>query len=155
MRALICVAAIAACSLTSGGAVAQTVPQTVEVPGVTHTVEAGDIITEKDIGPVEAPRYAAHLAPVLADLIGKEAKHRLEGGKPIHSYDVGPPQLVKKGMKVSLVVQKGLLTITAEGKALNSGAAGETVRVQNTASFALLDGEVTGEGLVLIEPSSR
>ena len=154
MRELIYLAAVAA-GLSAGTMGQAAVLSTVKVPGLVRSIEAGEIVTGKDLALVEAPLYEAHLAPVPADLIGKEAKHHLEAGKPIHNYDVGPPQLVKKGQKVFLVVRKGPMVISAVGKALTAGGAGDTVRVQNAESFALLEGEVTGAGTVQIEPSSR
>lgn len=156
MRGLLSLAAVAAgLSISAGTMVRAAVPSTVQVPGLVRSIEAGEIITGNDLALVEAPLYAAHLAPVPADLIGKEAKHHLEAGKPIHNYDVGPPQLVKKGQKVFLVVKKGPMIISAVGKALTAGGAGDTVRVQNAESFALLEGEVTGAGTVQIELISR
>jgi flagella basal body P-ring formation protein FlgA len=88
-------------------------------------------------------------------VLGKEAKRQLQAGKPIRTYDVTDPQLVRKGQKVAIIVEKGSMTISASGKAMTGGAAGATVRVQNTASYALLEGEVAGPGLVKVTPGGR
>lgn len=139
----------------ASAASAQLPTETVEVVGLVRTVEAGQIITEADLGPVEVPGTVARLVAMPADVLGKEAKRTIEAGKPLRPYDVMVPQLVKKGQKVSLIVQNETMTITATGKAMTAGGEGDTVRVQNSQSYVLLEGEVVGPGLVRVMPGRR
>ena len=60
--------------------------------------------------------------------------------------------LVKRGEAVTLVVQDGPLRITAPGRALSSGAAGEQVRVVTSDNHRTLHGTVDGPGRVRVTP---
>lgn len=137
-----------AAALAIGCAASAQTSQSTEVVGLAVPVDAGHILSADDLGPVTVP---ASLAPYVAqpqDIIGKEVKRRLEAGKPVRSYDVMVPQLVRKGQKVALVVKRGAMTLTAQGKALTGGGLGEQVRVQNSQSYSILEGEVVGDGTV-------
>ena len=45
------------------------------------------------------------------------------------------------------------LSVIGQGEALESGAAGERIRVRNTGSKAVVDAEVIGPGQVRVNPS--
>lgn len=58
--------------------------------------------------------------------------------------------LVKRGEPVLIAVRSGGLTITSQGRALGSGAAGQSVRVVSTDTHRTLDAIVDGPGSVRI-----
>jgi flagellar basal body P-ring formation protein FlgA len=55
---------------------------------------------------------------------------------------------------VRLRLQVGGLSLTGQGVALESGAAGERIRVRNVSSQAVLEAEVVGPGEVRVVPGS-
>jgi len=55
---------------------------------------------------------------------------------------------------VQLQLQAGELSVTGQGVALESGAAGERIRVRNISSQAVLEAEVAGPGVVRVMPGT-
>lgn len=115
-----------------------------------RSVEAGAIIAASDIGKAPVSPVQARGALTAEAIIGQQAVRPLAPGRPLRRYDLTEPQLVRKGQAVRLVLSQGPLTITAGGRALANGAKGEAVRVQNSSSNAMIEGEVIGEGLVRV-----
>ena len=58
-----------------------------------------------------------------------------------------------KGAKVLMVLDSPGISLTAEGKALESGAAGDRIRVVNPVSHVVIEAEVLGPGQVRVEPT--
>lgn len=61
-----------------------------------------------------------------------------------------PQPLVKRGEPVLIAVRSGGLTITSQGRALGSAAAGQSVRVVSIDTHRTLDAIVDGPGSVRI-----
>jgi len=127
----------------------------VEVVALVAPVGAGEIIGELDLEPILVSATAARNALDFEELVGKEARRRLDAGKPLKRYDVIEPQLVRKGDQVSLLVARGPMTISATGKAMGNAAKGDTVRVQNTSSYAVVEGRAIEPGVVQVLSSRR
>src|SRR5690349_670001 len=134
MRGLFALAA-----LLASGAQAQVTPATADAPVLARMVEKGDLLSEADFttAPLGVASARGALAP--ADAAGMEANRRLQAGAVVRSADLIQPQLVRRGEPVSLMVHSGPLSITAPGRALSSGAAGDLVRVVSTATNRTLD----------------
>lgn len=107
-------------------------------------IEKGEIVTADDLAPGPATSLPA------TAVVGREAARRLAAGADLKSYDLLRPQLVRRGMPVTLVVREGAMTITSAGRALSGGSAGETVRVVSTVTNRSLEGLVDGSGKVRI-----
>jgi len=122
---------------------------TVDTPVLVRPVEKGELLAEVDFAlePLSAGRARGALAP--ANAAGMEAARRLAAGAPVRASDIIRPQLVRRGEPVTLVVKTGGLAITAQGRALGSGAAGDLVRVVTTGSRTL-EGTVEKAGQVRI-----
>ena len=65
--------------------------------------------------------------------------------------DVQAPQVVSRGELVVMTFQRGALTLTAQGKALENGAKGDVIRIVNANSSRTLEARVTGDGEVQVE----
>jgi flagella basal body P-ring formation protein FlgA len=79
-----------------------------------------------------------------------EAKRPLQADLPLHAGDVREPIVVAKGSLVTLVVQSPTMTLTSKGRAMENGARGESIRVQNTQSKIVVEGEVVSSGTVRV-----
>lgn len=114
----------------------------------TRTVRADAIITEMDvmIGNVSA----ADGFDRLRDVIGQEARVVLYAGRPIMLDQIGPPAIVDRNQIVSLFFEGRGLRIATEGRALERGGVGDTIRVMNLASRATLFGQVQQDGTIQI-----
>ena len=69
-----------------------------------------------------------------ADLIGKAAKRSLRAGEAIYPRDVTPVKLVQRNAMVTIQYKKGPLILTMQGKAMEDGAEGEMINLQNVQS---------------------
>lgn len=81
---------------------------------------------------------------ILSQYVGKEMKRAVYAGKSISQSDVGPATIIERNAIVSLEFVRGPLVIMTEGRALDSGAMGEGVRVMNLSSKIILTAVVTG-----------
>ena len=123
-----------------------------EVLRVTRTIPKGALVTEEHLEVVrealgDVPRDALR---ELADAIGKRARRSLRVGQYLPEPAVETAPLVERGGVVELEVVRGSLRMRERGRALEDGAAGETVRLVNLRSGRQLVGEVKGEGRVRI-----
>jgi flagella basal body P-ring formation protein FlgA len=64
------------------------------------------------------------------------------------------PPLVQRGATVRVQLETAGLSLSGQAVALEDGAEGERIRVQNITSRAVLMAEVTGRGLVRVMPEA-
>ena len=83
-------------------------------------------------------------------IIGMTPRRVAYAGKFLQTGTIIKPQLVKRGNSVGITFQEGPLTLSAKGKALQSGAIGDTVRVTNSNSSRTVDAIVSGENQVVV-----
>ncbi|ANM30553.1 hypothetical protein ABI59_14660 [Acidobacteria bacterium Mor1] len=70
----------------------------------------------------------------------------LSAGRPLTPSLLAPRPLVRKGDVVALQVQRGSLTVSAQGLAFADGSAGQTIPVENTGNGARLLAQVQTDG---------
>lgn len=126
--------------------------RTVEVPTLSRRIATGDTVGRDDIQwqTVRAETVARNVILEPEKIIGMEAKHPLPDGQPLRVGDVRAPLIVTKGSLVTMVVQSPTMTLTSKGKAMEDGAKGEAVRIQNTQSKIIVEGEVISPGTVRV-----
>jgi flagella basal body P-ring formation protein FlgA len=129
-----------------GGAPARTA----ELPVLARAIEKGEIVSAGDFTIAERPAGEGRGALAPDQAAGKEAMRPLAAGMPVRPIDLIRPQLVRRGEPVTIAVRSGALSITAQGKALASGAQGDSVRVVAVATNRTLDGIVDAPGIVRI-----
>ncbi|MEZ5815113.1 MAG: flagellar basal body P-ring formation chaperone FlgA [Alphaproteobacteria bacterium] len=123
------------------------------LPVLRGTIQNGDIIGMDDLDFIDMrSEFIQHDMVMDADaLIGMTARRILHAGEPVKSNEVQPPQIVKRGELITMVFKNGALSLTAKGKALESGARGEMIRVVNTDSSKTLQARVTGQKEVAVQ----
>jgi flagellar basal body P-ring formation protein FlgA len=114
-----------------------------------RTIRALSVITAEDISFDDAPVKGALAEP--SQVVGMEARAVLYAGRPIRPGDIGPPAIVARNQTVPIGWRKGGLNIVAEGRSLDRGAAGDTVRAMNLASRTIVTGMVTASGTILVD----
>lgn len=116
------------------------------IPVLAADLRSGDVITDADITFIDAPARDVTSAVIVSKdrLIGMTPRRGVAAGKAITSADLVLPVAVRKGDAVTMTLKSGALQLTAQGKALESGAVGERVRIVNTASNQVVDAVVTG-----------
>lgn len=125
-------------------------------PTARRDLSVGQIITESDIFMKNMPQDGRRrqTPALIEDLIGKEVKRSTRAGQILSEDDVRTKVMVAKGKLITLNFSKGGIMLTTQGKALENGGLGDTVRVMNTQSKAVVQGTVTGPETVLITSGS-
>ncbi|KRT35849.1 flagellar basal body P-ring formation chaperone FlgA [Acetomicrobium hydrogeniformans] len=99
---------------------------------------------------IQTSKYEGGDIPQYADaILGKKLKTNLEAGSPIYLHDVEPLYLVKRGDRVRLYVNSGMISVETVAKALDSGALGDIIRVINLDSRRTISAKVAGKGAVV------
>lgn len=83
----------------------------------------------------------------LADL---EARRSLPAGTVLTPRNLQPRMLVKSGQSVTLVLNYLGLQVKTTGRALQSARMGQRVQVRNSQTQKVVEGVVSGEGLVRV-----
>lgn len=125
---------------------------TTEVVTVAHTVERGNVIKASDVALERRPRAEIGREPVTDPdvAIGMAARANLQAGRILHTTDVAKPDLVQRNETVTLTYEMPGIALTVRGKALENGAQGDVIAVQNEQSKRTLQGTVIGPGRVAI-----
>jgi flagella basal body P-ring formation protein FlgA len=130
---------------------------TISVPVPVRVIARGDIIGPNDIE-MRSVRGEMAKRDIVMDenrLFGQAARISLQAGAPIQRQDVARPMVVTKGTLVTLAIRTRTMSLTAQGKALEDGSIGDTVRVTNTSSNRTVEGRVEGPNFVAIMPAGR
>ncbi|MCG7521703.1 flagellar basal body P-ring formation chaperone FlgA [Ruegeria sp. Ofav3-42] len=114
-----------------------------------RTIRAKEIISAADLQTKDQVVPYAVSNPEF--LIGQEARIALYPGRPIREGDVGPPAIVDRNDLVVLVFDRSPLSITAEGRALGRGAAGDRIRVMNLSSRTTVTGFIRSDGQIEVK----
>ncbi|HEY9078904.1 flagellar basal body P-ring formation chaperone FlgA [Magnetovibrio sp.] len=124
-----------------------------EVPVLAKRKMGGDTIEEGDLEWVEMPqaRLARNAVTDPSHLIGMAAKRTISAGNPITENDIRRPVDIAKGATVTMVLSTPSMRLTAKGKALESGATGDTIRISNSQTSTVIEGVVTGPGQVRVD----
>lgn len=119
----------------------------VVVPG--HDIPRGATISEGDLTYAVSPGdVMSGTATAISDLVGMQARRTLRAGETLRSEDVRHPVVVAKGSTVTMVFEVPGLVLTATGRAMSEGGLGDTVTIQNPASYRQISAVVIGPGQV-------
>jgi flagella basal body P-ring formation protein FlgA len=132
-----------------------TIVETVEVAVLAQALNRGDVLQSADLALERRPKNTVPSDAVGAEqALGLALRRPLRAGQPLRPTDLVKPQLVAKNETVTIVYEVPGITLTVRGKALESGAAGELVNVQNLQSKRTIQGTVTGQGVVTVAAAS-
>lgn len=107
-----------------------------------RNMRVGEIIQRSDLVTIGAEKM---LNQQLAMLLGHEVKRTIYAGKPITHIDVGPRTMIARNAVITLEFNKGTLSITTQGRALDTGGLGDSIRVMNSDSKITVTAVVTGK----------
>ncbi|HEY0302308.1 MAG TPA: flagellar basal body P-ring formation chaperone FlgA [Rhizomicrobium sp.] len=113
-------------------------------------IARGETISEGDLvyGTIPASTVFSGIVTSADALKGMQARRMLRAGQIVRNDDVRRPVVVAKGSIVTMTFEAPGVTLTATGRALGEGGIGDTVAVQNPASFRQVSAIVTGPGAV-------
>jgi|SRR5579871_4077558 len=104
--------------------------------------------TDLAYGTIPANNVFSGVATSMDELTGMQARRMLRAGEIVRIDDVRHPVLVTKGSIVTMMFEAPGVVLTASGRAMSEGGMGDTVTVQNPASFRQITALVTGAGAV-------
>ena len=128
----------------------------IEVPVLTRRVGRDEVIGQRDIAWVSRPVDAVNGNHVreAGKLVGMAARRAIQPDRPVRDTDVTAPVLVARNSLVTLMLQTERMRLTVQGRALQDGAKGESVRVVNTKSNTTVSGIVVADGTVTVNVGS-
>ena len=124
-----------------------------QVPVPTRLISAGEIIGADDLvwQPVHLARLNGNSLTDAQQLIGHMAKRPLKAGQILRQTDVAVSPIIRKNDLIRLVVRSGQMALSVQGKAMQDGATGQSIRVINVNSNRQLSGTVVDAGTVSID----
>jgi len=128
----------------------------VDVPVIVRRLLKGEIIRKTDIDwiRVNSAQLQRDIIMNSAELIGKTPTRGLPTLTPVQVSDVRRPILVDKGSLVTMILKSPFMTLTAQGRAGESGSEGDVIAITNMQSNTVVHAVVTGSGRVKITPVS-
>ena len=132
--------------LAAGSAFASTVR--VVVPA--HDITRGDTIGEGDLtyATVDGAALMSGVPTKIDEVKGLQARRTLVAGQPFRGDDVRRPIVITKGQTVTMQFIVPGVELTAMGRAMSEGGVGDTVTIQNPASYRMISGIVIAPGTV-------
>lgn len=138
---------------TVGGFSVAVAGESTEIPVPKSMIYAGRPIMASQLrGRVVPNKYLRGVSVFVKyeDIIGKVAKFNLAPARPIRTNQLDEPDVISVNRPVIMKYITGSLTITAEVIPLNSAKAGESVRVRNMQSNAIVYGVAMNDGTITV-----
>ncbi len=123
-----------------------------EAPVPSRRLGIGHIVRERDLEWITV-RASALDRNVLVEeqlIVGQAVRRPLPEGRPIRTGDVEPPLLVQRKGMVTITLETPRMKLTAQGRALEDGALGDVVRVENIQSRRTIEATVMGPNAVVV-----
>ena len=123
---------------------------TVRVVVPARDIPRGDVIMESDLtyAIVDGNALMAGVPTKIEDVAGLQTRRVLSSGQPFRGDDVRRPIVVTKGQSVTMQFSAPGVELVAMGRAMTEGGVGDTVTVQNPASFRMVSATVISPGIV-------
>jgi flagella basal body P-ring formation protein FlgA len=114
-------------------------------------IARGETIGESDLafGTIPANTVFSGIITTVDGIKGMEARRMLRANQVVRNDDLRHPVLVTKGSIVTMTFEAPGVVLTASGRAMSEGGMGDTVTIQNPASFRQISAVVSGPGAVL------
>ncbi|OFX10210.1 MAG: flagella basal body P-ring formation protein FlgA [Alphaproteobacteria bacterium RIFOXYD12_FULL_60_8] len=130
---------------------------TTSIPVFKRNIAKGETIKESDVELITLRESEVRDDTVgsAEDLIGKTPKKMVRAGTPVRDAEVERPLRIAKGALVTLVLQTPQMTLTTQGKAMENGAHGDTIRVQNVRSKTIVLGTVSDNNMVSVSQNAE
>ena len=130
--------------------------ETVEVAVLTRDIDRADTLKASDVALERRPKAEVTGEPASRERsVGMQLRRAMHAGTPLRAADIVKPDFVVRDQAVTVIFQAPGLYLTTRGKAVESGAEGDTVSVLNLQSKRTLTGIVTGRGQVTIQGASQ
>lgn len=130
--------------------------ETVEVAVLTRDIDRVELLKSSDIALERRPKAEITGEAASRDrAIGMQLRRPMRAGTPIRVADIVKPDFVSRDQSVTVIYQVPGIYLTTRGKALESGAEGDTVSVLNLQTKRTLTGTVTARGQITVQGASQ
>lgn len=125
---------------------------TIDVPVVNHAVGRGETVSAEDLTTIRVREDLLRPATITdpGAIVGMAAKVALRPNQPLGAADLQKPLAVTRGALVTMVLNFQGMQLSAQGRALDQGSLGDTVRVTNTHSNLTVEGVIDGTNRVRV-----
>ena len=124
--------------------------ETIDAVTVNRPLERGAVVQASDLVVLRRPKALANGLLDMNGAIGLAARHPLQPGQALGTADLMKPLVVVRNDTVTLIYEAPGLSLTIRGQAQDPGAVGDTVGVLNQQTKRVVQGVVTGPGLVTV-----
>jgi len=123
---------------------------TVRVVVPAHDIARGDVLAETDLtyATVDGNALMSGVPTRFNEVLGMQTRRTLTAGQPFRAEDVRRPIVITKGQTVTMQFAAPGVELTAMGRAMTEGGVGDTVTIQNPASYRMIAATVTAPGVV-------
>ncbi|WP_275170000.1 flagellar basal body P-ring formation chaperone FlgA [Bradyrhizobium sp. CSS354] len=130
--------------------------ETVEVAVLTRDIDRVDLLKSSDVAMERRPKAEVTGEAASRDrTLGMQLRRPMRAGTPIRVADIVKPDFVQRDQNVTVIYQVPGIYLTTRGKAIESGAEGDTISVLNLQTKRTLSGVVTGRGQVTVQGASQ
>jgi flagellar basal body P-ring formation protein FlgA len=115
-----------------------------------HDIARGETISDSDLTTVlvDGASVMPGVTMSIDALAGMQTRRTLRAGESVRADDVRHPIVVVKGQTVTMIFSVPGVELTAMGRAMGEGGVGDTVTIQNPASYRMITATVSGPGTV-------
>jgi len=124
----------------------------IEVPVTSRFIKAGEIILASDITAVKTKisRLRENYITGEEDIVGMQAKKHLSSGSLVKTNELSRPVVIKMHDPVNITYTSGSIDLKISGISLGSGAIGDTLRVKNEDTGAVMLGRIVNKNTVQV-----
>jgi flagella basal body P-ring formation protein FlgA len=132
------------------------VDEMVEAPVALTRLRPETVLRPEDLhmARIRTPASPNEVARSIGQVVGMQVRRPVAVGQPLRLADLTRPPLVQRGSTVQIELSSTGLSLTGQAIALDAGADGERIRVQNMTSHAFLFAQVVGPGQVRVTPDA-
>ena len=114
-------------------------------------IARGEVIGDRDLTFATVPGGALMSGTITTVGAAKdmEARRMLHAGEAIRADDLRHPIVVTRGQTVTMLFHAPGVELTAMGRSMGEGGVGDTITVQNPASFRIISGVISAPGTVI------
>jgi flagella basal body P-ring formation protein FlgA len=127
-----------------------------DIPTLRRRVEPGEVIRHEDIewNSTRADRLGRNIILDADNLVGMSPRRPIRPGDPVLASELRAPVVVAKNSLITIRLETSRMSLSAQGRALEPGAAGDVIRVMNTKSNKVINAAVVDTGTVRVVPTS-
>lgn len=132
--------------------IATTISRYDEIMALNGSFSRGHVLKESDIYTTRKDLSKLPFGYITdsKDAIGKQLKRHMQVGRVLTPSHLTNPVVIKRGEIVALQRKSSGFMVSMKGQAMMDGAIGDRIRVKNTSSKRIIEGQVERAGLVVI-----